>query len=168
MSDNSFLKVKGWHLLAHPLFLDQIEYLIQRVAQLRDKEPRNYSNKNATKRLAAINDLIWDFIPSDPSNPKYRQGNTLGKEYRHWHKATFFQQYRIFFRYHSGRKIIIYGWVNDMKTKGAYNSKTDAYRVFERMLRDKNPPTNWEDLLKESELEESRFKKIATDNFLNE
>ena len=30
----------------------------------------------------------------------------------------------------------------------AYESKTDAYKVFTRMLKSGNPPDNWEDLLK--------------------
>ena len=30
--------------------------------------------------------------------------------------------------------IIVYAWVNDEKSKRAYDSKTDAYRIFKRML----------------------------------
>jgi toxin YhaV len=42
--------------------------------------------------------------------------------------------------------------VNDAQTKRAYDSKTDAYRVFRRMLESGNPPDSWERLLAESEV----------------
>ncbi|MEM7761196.1 MAG: type II toxin-antitoxin system YhaV family toxin, partial [Cyanobacteria bacterium P01_A01_bin.40] len=36
------------------------------------------------------------------------------------------------------------------KSKRAYKSKTDAYRVFRRMLESGNPPDNWEMLSKQA------------------
>jgi toxin YhaV len=38
--------------------------------------------------------------------------------------------------------------VNDEKNKRAYGSKTDAYKVFEKMLKAGHPPEVWDDLLK--------------------
>ncbi len=34
-------------------------------------------------------------------------------------------------------------WVNDEKTKRAYGSRTDAYAVFARMLKNGHPPDDW-------------------------
>ena len=68
------------------------------------KDPQNYQNKNATKRLAAIAKLASDVIPQDPTRKDYRQGTTLGNDYKHWFRAKFFQQYRLFFRYHQEAK----------------------------------------------------------------
>jgi toxin YhaV len=48
----------------------------------------------------------------------------------HWFRAKFFQQYRLFFRYHRESRIIIYAWVNDEESKRAYESASDAYRTF--------------------------------------
>ncbi len=140
----------GWSLYFHPLFLDQVEELIVQVEKHREKDPTGYSKKNATKRLAAIRKLTIDVIPQDPAKSDYRQGETLGGSYKHWFRAKFFQQYRIFFRYHAKAKIIVYAWVNDEASKRAYTSKTDAYRVFARMLNQGNPPDNWEALVHES------------------
>jgi toxin YhaV len=47
-------------------------------------------------------------------------------------------------------KIIVYAWVNDENTKRAYNSDTDAYRVFKRMLKCGHPPDDWLSLLAEA------------------
>ena len=100
--------------------------------------------------MAAILKLTNEIIPQDPSLAIYRQGNTLGEHHKHWLRAKFFQQYRLFFRYHVASKIIVYAWVNDEDTKRAYESKSDAYLVFARMLRQGHPLDDWELLVKEA------------------
>ncbi|BBC25984.1 type II toxin-antitoxin system YhaV family toxin [Pseudanabaena sp. ABRG5-3] len=150
MSINQPLVINGWNIFTHSLFLDQLEALLQQVEGLRQKYPNDYKQKNATKRLAAIAKLAFEVIPQDPTRSEYRQGTTLGNEYKHWFRAKFFQQYRLFFRYHLESKIIIFAWVNDEGSKRAYESNTDAYRVFKKMLDSGHPPDDWNDLLKES------------------
>ena len=150
MSENNPLVINGWRIYAHPQFVSQLEELSNKVDSLRQKYPQDYQKKNVTKRLAAINKLAFEIIPQDPTRKEYRQGNTLGREYKHWFRAKFFQQYRLFFRYHQQQKIIVYVWVNDEKSKRAYESKTDAYRIFAKMLDNDNPPNNWQMLLKQS------------------
>ena len=151
MLENNSLIINDWRIYAHPLFVSQLEELTNKVESLRQKYPQDYKKKNATKRLAAINKLAFEIIPQDPTRKEYRQGNTLGTEYKHWFRAKFFQQYRLFFRYHQQQKIIVYAWVNDEKSKRAYNSKTDAYRIFKRMLETGNPPDDWQQLLEQAQ-----------------
>ena len=112
MSTNQPLVINGWNIFAHPLFLNQFEELLKQVEGLRQKYPNDYKQKNATKRLAAIAKLAFEVIPQDPTRKEYRQGTTLGNEYKHWFRAKFFQQYRLFFRYHLESKIIVLVWVN--------------------------------------------------------
>jgi toxin YhaV len=150
MQQSDAVIVNGWCLLAHPLFLDQLETLVSEVEALRKKHPAHYREKNATKRLAAIAKLITEKIPQDPTLAEYRQGTTLGDEFKHWFRAKFFQQYRLFFRYHFESKIIVYAWVNDETTKRAYNQKSDAYQIFKKMLKNGRPPDDWNDLIRES------------------
>jgi len=149
--------INGWKLYSHPLFLNELEHLLTEVESLKIKYPDNYKEKNSSKRLAAIFKLITKDIPNDPTSPAYRQGNTLGKNSKHWFRAKFFQQYRLFFRYHQTEKIIIYVWVNDANSKRAYNSKTDAYKVFENMLNKGNPPNDWNKLLEEVKNNQTRL-----------
>jgi len=139
--------VNGWTLYTHPLFKEQYLSLKTQVEAIRKKDPKGYLKKNATKRLAAIQKLIFELIPHDPTSAEFRQGSTLGDDNKHWFRAKFFQQYRLFFRYHLDSKIIVYAWVNDEKNKRAYGSKKDAYKVFEKMLSTGHPPGEWEDLL---------------------
>lgn len=155
------LVINGWSIFAHPLFLNQFEELLTQVEFLRQKYPEDYQRKNATKRLAAIAKLAFDIIPQDPTRSEYRQGTTLGNEYKHWFRAKFFQQYRLFFRYHLSSKIIVLAWVNDEDSKRSYGSSTDAYQVFKKMLESNHPPDNWENLLEEAKGETNRLERIA-------
>ena len=142
--------VAGWRLLAHPIFLEQFESLVRQVDALKTKDAVGYAKKAATKRLAVLVSLMLDKVPLDPAAPEYRQGKTLGKEHTAWRRAKFFQQYRLFFRFHTQARVIVFAWVNDDKTKRAYGSQTDAYRVFGHMLRSGRPPSDWDALLKEA------------------
>ena len=143
--------IHGWKVLAHPLFLDQFAALVQRVDALKAKDAAGYKKKAPAKRLAVLVDLVLQFIPQNPAAPEYRQGKTLGEEHTAWRRAKFFQQYRLFFRFHSEARIIVFAWVNDEKTKRAYGSASDAYRVFGRMLHSGHPPSDWDALLREAQ-----------------
>src|ERR1035437_306689 len=99
------LVVNSWTLFAHPLFLDQLELLTQQVEAFRQKDAIGFVKKNATKRLAAIAKLAFEVIPQDPARAEYRQGNTLGEDHKHWFRAKFFQQNRLFFRYHAKKDV---------------------------------------------------------------
>jgi toxin YhaV len=157
-SDES-LVIHGWSIFAHPLFLNQFEELLRQVESLRQKSPKDYKTKNKSKRLMAIAKLAFDVIPQDPTLSIYRQGTTLGDDYKHWFRAKFFQQYRLFFRYHLESKILVFAWVNDENTKRAYDSNTDAYKIFKQLLDSGNLPDNWNSLLKDAESENNRLGK---------
>lgn len=155
------LVVNGWTIFAHPLFLDQIEVLIRQVETLRQKDSTGFVEKNASKRLAAIFKLAFEVIPQDPARADFRQGDTLGHDRKHWFRAKFFQQYRLFFRFHAQSKIIIYAWVNDEKSKRAYESSDDAYRIFQKMLKSGHPPDNWDQLCTEAKAETARLRSAS-------
>jgi len=160
-TDKAAVEINGWRVYAHPLFLDQLEALITEVEALRRKDPQGYGSKAASKHLAAITKLMLHDIPLEPSRKEFQQGSTLGNDYRHWRRAKFFQQYRLFFRFHSRSKVIVLGWVNDQQSKRAYGSKSDAYRVFQAMLASGHPPDDWEELLKEAMQGNGRIQQIS-------
>ena len=154
--------VDGYAIFAHPLFLDQLEALAREVEVLKQKDSLDYIKKNAARRLAAISSLAFEVIPLNSARPEYRQGGSLGVEHKHWFRARFFQQYRLFFRYHAPSKVIVYTWVNDEDTKRAYESSNDAYRVFRRMLESGHPPDDWNQLLAEARAEYDRLQQAVT------
>jgi len=158
--DEMPLQINGWRIYAHPLFLDQLSALINEVETLRRKDPQGYRSKNSSKRLAAIARLMLHDIPQDPARREFQQGTTLGAAHRHWRRAKFFQQYRLFFRFHARSRLIVLGWVNDTDTKRAYGSKSDAYRVFQAMLSRGQPPNDWDQLLQEAEQVTGRLQQL--------
>lgn len=142
------LEVNGWQLFAHPLFLDQIEKLAATVEKARKKDPRTWRKSANAKLLAAIRQLVFETIPHDPTRPEYRQGGTLGDARKHWFRAKFGGgRFRLFFRYSSSAKVIVFAWVNDETTLRTYGSKSDAYAVFRKMLDGGNPPDDWAALM---------------------
>ncbi|CCD05138.1 Toxin YhaV [Legionella pneumophila] len=161
MGDNSIITINGWAILCHPLFLQQVEALANEVENAKQKDPSNFHTRSSTKKLAAIAKLAFEKIPNDPAATEFRQGSTLGNNHKHWFRAKFFQQYRLFFRFHQESKIIIYAWVNDDSSKRAYESKADAYHIFRKMLESGHPPDNWDELLKEAN-NPTLMKKLTT------
>ena len=143
--------INGWTVLAHPLFLDQWEKLIAAVDALKVKKPDEYQKSADAKLLAALVHPVTVAVPSDPTDAIYRQGSTLGDGRKHWFRAKFGNgRFRLFFRYSSASKIIIFAWVNDENSLRTYGSKTDAYKVFKDMLENGRPPDDWDALHKQA------------------
>ena len=151
------LVVNGWSIYAHPVFPDQLDGLIEEVEARKARDPATYKTKNGAKRLAAILRLVTEAIPADPAAPQFRQGDTLGPDRKHWFRAKFFQQYRLFFRFDSASRIIVLAWMNDAQTLRAYGSRTDAYATFKGMLDAGNPPDDFDVLLRAAQASAERF-----------
>jgi toxin YhaV len=105
--------VNGWTLLFHEAIIGQVKNLADAYERARIGDPKGFRSNANIKLLAALAKLVLEIIPGDPSRPEYRQGNTLGGEYRHWLRAKFFGRFRLFFRYDSRSRLIVYAWVND-------------------------------------------------------
>jgi toxin YhaV len=139
--------VNGWKLYVHPLFEQQFRQLVEQVEALAAKDPMGYKDLPAAKLLATVNRHIRETIPRNPGAAEFRQGNTLGSDNRHWFRAKFHERYRLFYRFSSREKVIIYAWVNDERTLRKSGSRTDPYRVFRAMLEAGDPPNTLEQLI---------------------
>lgn len=140
--------VNGWQLYVHPLFEEQLERLKERVKVAAAKDPAGYLDLPSAKLLATIEHHIRVLIPRDPAASEFRQGNTLGVGNKHWFRAKFHQRYRLFFRFSSREKIIVYAWVNDDSTLRKSGSKTDPYAIFRSLLEKGDPPASMDHLLR--------------------
>ena len=157
------MNANGWTLYWHPAFREQFVKLLSAVQAIKSNRPDELSTSDRAKLLKRILELIVDEIPKDPNHANFVQGNTLGKTNRHWRRAKFLQRFRLFFRFSSTAKIIIYAWVNDEKTLRQAGARTDAYEVFEKRLRKGEPPTDWDDLLEQSAEIETLANPIAAE-----
>jgi len=142
--------VDGWTLLFHDAIVGQVKNLATAFERARKAGPKNFRSNANVKLFAAIAKLMLQVVPADPGRPEYRQGNTLGAGYRHWFRVKFLGRFRLFFRYDSRARIIVYAWVNDERSLRQRGSKTDPYELFRRMLSSGNPPNEWAALVKRS------------------
>lgn len=140
-----------WELKAHPAYLMAETKYLEDLASKATKDSPNASKSRQLKKLEYLYALTRLRIPADPSRDSYRLGNTLGVKHTFWRRAKFLQQYRIFFRYSSTSKLIVYAWANDDETLRAFGSKTDAYIVFKRMIESGKVPSSWDELMAEAE-----------------
>ncbi|WP_292059436.1 type II toxin-antitoxin system YhaV family toxin [Brevundimonas sp. UBA5936] len=143
-----FAEVNGWRLFLHDSFRGDYERLRDEVAQLKAADPEGYVSHAKAKLFKRITDIISIEVPADPNAAAYQLGNTMGSTHRHWRRAKFLQRFRLFYRFDSRTKMIIYVWVNDENTLRKAGSKTDPYAVFKGRLGKGDPPTDWDDLMK--------------------
>jgi toxin YhaV len=143
-----FAERNGWKLYAHPAFGQRWESLLQAVEILQRRQPETYRSHPRTKLLKRILDLILIEIPLDPNAAEFQLGNTLGVAHRHWRHAKFLGRFRLFFRFSSEHRAILYAGVNDETTLRKAGSPNDPYAVFTKRLREGNPPDSWEDLFR--------------------
>lgn len=69
--------------------------------------------------------MIINVVPSDPARDEFCQGNTFRPTYRHWRGAKIGRRFRLFFRYDSRAKAIVFAWVNHEQTLRLAGSKSD-------------------------------------------
>lgn len=141
---------QGWHLFGWRGFQPRFRQLVEEVEELRADDPTEYKRHPTTKLLAAVYRLMVRRIPRDPSASRFQLGDTPGPAYSQWYRAKY-RRYRLFYRFRSDAKIIVYAWLNDEATLRGQGARTDPYVVFRKMLERGRPPTTWNQLLEESD-----------------
>ncbi|MDP2962350.1 MAG: type II toxin-antitoxin system YhaV family toxin [Sulfurimicrobium sp.] len=137
----------GWSLLFHDCLVEQLQKLKSASDRAEAADPSSFEANANVKLYRALSHLIFETVPSDPAREEYRQGNAMGAVYRHWRRAKIGRRFRLFFRYDSKAKVIVFAWVNDESTLRSAGSKSDPYAVFQKMLVRGNPPDDWAGLL---------------------
>lgn len=142
----------GWNLFYFRLFGQILNQLEAEVTALVTKNPEGFHHHPKAKLLKAVIENVRIEVPSDPEHRDFWLGGTLGDSYKDWRrvKHRLPPRYRLFFKFTSKEKRIVYAWLNDESTLRKAGSKTDVYEVFKRMLRRGDVPNNFDDLLKES------------------
>ncbi|QVQ28379.1 type II toxin-antitoxin system YhaV family toxin [Achromobacter deleyi] len=138
---------QGWTLLFHDCVVQQLQTLQAAAQRAERSDPDGYESNANVKLFRALSQLITEVVPGDPARDEYRQGNTLGHDYRHWRRVKIGRRFRLFFRYDSKARVIVFAWVNDEQTLRSSGSKSDPYAVFEKMLGRGHPPDDWTALI---------------------
>lgn len=133
----------GWNLLFHECLSEQLQRLYAAVERAQAQDPAGFESNANVKLFNALSKLMFETVPGDPNREEYRQGNTMGAAFRHWRRAKVGRRFRLFFRFDSKTRIIIFAWVNDENTLRSSGSKSDPYAVFQKMLERGHPPDDW-------------------------
>ena len=141
-----------WQRYYFILFFRRLAVLHNRVVHLRQKDPDNYKNHPEAKLFASVVRSMDD-AQQDPTLSKFQLGKTLGPEYTAWRriKQGLPPRYRLFFRFSSQDRHVIFVWLNDERTLRKEGAKTDVYSVFKSMLERNDIPSMLSDLLTQSE-----------------
>ena len=140
----------GWSLLFHDCLIEQLQKLHAAAQRAQAQDLKGYESNANVKLFNALSQLMLETVPSDPNREEYRQGNTMGPTFRHWRRAKIGRRFRLFFRFDSKTKIVIFAWVNDENTLRSSGSKSDPYAVFQKMLQRGHPPDDWAALVSAS------------------
>ena len=103
----------GWTLLFHECLSEQLQKLETAVSRVQTQDPEGFESNANVKLFNALSQLILETVPSDPNREEYRQGNTMGAAFRHWRRAKIGGRFRLFFRFDSKTRMIVFTWVND-------------------------------------------------------
>jgi len=141
----------GWALLFHECIVGQLQKLHEAAQRAERNDPEGFEHNANVKLFRSLSQLIFETVPTNPARDEYRQGNTLGSAYRHWRRAKVGRRFRLFFRYDSRAKTIVFAWVNDENTLRTVGSKSDPYAIFGKMLERGSPPDDWAQLVSASQ-----------------
>ena len=149
----------GWKVYGHPAFVSELTRVANEVTALEHRRPESVESHPRTKYLRRLFELIMSEIPYDPAAAAYQLSNTLGPTHRHWRRAKFLGRFRLFFRFSSAQKTVLYGWVNDENTLRKAGGKSGPYAVFIARLRGGRPPDDWDELLQEAKAASPMFRR---------
>ena len=145
---------QGWSLWFAELFDVRWRELRARVKHLKATvdEPAFSAHPDVTLFAALVNS-VHALVPADPDAPQFLLGNTLGTRHRGWRHVKgngLPSRTRLFFKFSTSKKVIVYAWLNDAKTLRKQGGTTDVYVVFQGMLKAGNPPDNFDSLLEQA------------------
>lgn len=146
------MKRNGWEIFFFKIFYEQYSQLVNDVNELYQKDQNTYKSHPKTKLLASIQKSIKDDVPADPFHKKFMLSKTLEKKYKEWRrvKKGLPQRYRMFFRFYSITKEIIFAWINSEGSIRKSGDKHDVYVIFKKMLDRGEIPKDYEELIAQS------------------
>lgn len=145
------MRINNWDLFYFRLFAERLTQLEQDVAALAAADPNGFSGHPKAKLLRAVFDSITQDVPGNPEHEKFRLGKTLDA-YSNWRrvKRGLPPRYRLFFKFTSAQRKIIYAWLNDDSTLRKDGDRNDVYEVFKRLLRRGEVPDSIDELLRQA------------------
>ena len=124
----------GWNLLFHEGLIEQLQKLQTAAQKAQTQDPQGFESNANVKLFNALAQLMLETVPSDPSRDEYRQGNTMGPAFRHWRRAKLGRRFRLFFRFDSKTRIIIFMAMMEAQTYLAKRQARADLNAFDAVM----------------------------------
>lgn len=124
----------GWNLLFHDGLIEQLQKLQTAAQKAKAQDPQGFESNANLKLFNALAQLMLETVPSDPSRDEYRQGNTMGPAFRHWRRAKLGRRFRLFFRFDSKTRIIIFMATMEAQTYLAKRQARADLNAFDAVM----------------------------------
>ena len=124
----------GWNLLFHEGLIEQLQKLQAAAQRAQAQDPQGFESNANVKLFNALAQLMLETVPSDPNRDEYRQGNTMGPAFRHWRRAKVGRRFRLFFRFDSKAKIIIFMAMMEAQTYFAERQARADVAAFDAVM----------------------------------
>ena len=124
----------GWNLLFHEGLIVQLQKLQTAAKKAKAQDPQGFESNANLKLFNALAQLMLETVPSDPSRDEYRQGNTMGPAFRHWRRAKLGRRFRLFFRFDSKTRIIIFMAMMEAQTYLAKRQARADLNAFDAVM----------------------------------
>ena len=124
----------GWNLLFHEGLIEQLQKLQAAAQRAQAQDPQGFESNANVKLFNALAQLMLETVPSDPNRDEYRQGNTMGPAFRHWRRGKVGRRFRLFFRFDSKAKIIIFMAMMEAQTYFAERQARADVAAFDAVM----------------------------------
>jgi toxin YhaV len=124
----------GWNLLFHEGLIEQLQKLQAAAQRAQAQDPQGFESNANVKLFNALAQLMLETVPSDPNRDEYRQGNTMGPAFRHWRRAKVGRRFRLFFRFDSKTRIIIFMAMKEAQTYFAERQARADVAAFDTVM----------------------------------
>ena len=124
----------GWNLLFHDGLIEQLQKLQTAAQKAKAQDPQGFESNANVKLFNALAQLMLETVPSDPSRDEYRQGNTMDPAFRHWRQAKLGRRFRLFFRFDSKTRIIIFMAMMEAQTYLAKRQARADLTAFDAVM----------------------------------
>ncbi|MCX7235171.1 MAG: type II toxin-antitoxin system YhaV family toxin [Burkholderiales bacterium] len=124
----------SWNLLFHDGLIEQLQKLQTAAQKAQTQDPQGFESNANVKLFNALAQLMLETVPSDPSRDEYRQGNTMGPAFRHWRRAKLGRRFRLFFRFDSKTRIIIFMAMMEAQTYLAKRQARADLNAFDAVM----------------------------------
>ena len=142
----------GWQIWFGELFDARWRAQRDRVKHLKTElDESHFASHPDVKLFAALVHVVHEAVPRNPEHPDFRLGKTLGDRFTGWRRVKRHglpDRMRLFFKFSSTHKAIVFVWLNDADTLRKDGASADPYAIFRRRLEAGNPPDDFNDLLK--------------------